>query len=441
MFSRVFLRVDVWRAWVVLVARLRLLAISDVHGKEDIVERFLEWFSKENLGFDVVVFAGDIGNPQRPGSMCRILSSVAEKLGKPVYYVKGNWDIEEGCNVEKVFDLETTGPKYFGDIVIVGHGRNSSPFELKKNYKQVVLVTHYPPYSIMDKGKLIDNYHQSMHAGLMEINYLIAWYSPRVHIFGHSHSYGGIDIEHNGVIYVNVARLDRTMRDGTPIGNYAIIDINSEGDVHVEWRFINGVWKKCQGCGRIVHIPEKWSLCRKCAHRSELRFGRIANAKERLTITFKNPFDGRIVYRKIVTIPYTTLKDQMAYDDFVDMIISREAKKFVKSDKFRAIELTKDKIIEFYDMSEGRQMTPFSEYLFACDERQSGRRLCVLMKAFSADKRVHVMWRIRDSDSSLGNYEILNEYVFLRENIVKNNHGMLNALRNVGFTPIVYNLE
>ncbi len=423
------------------MARLRILALSDVHGKEDIVDRFLEWFKKENLGFDVVVFAGDIGNPQRKGSMCRILIKLYEELERPVYFVRGNWDIEEGCDHDKVFDLEEIGPVYFGDLVLVGHGRNSSPFDLRKNYSQVVLVTHYPPYSLMDKGKLIDNYYQSLHAGLMEVNYLIAWYRPRVHIFGHSHSYGGIDIEHNGIVYVNVARLDRTMRDGTPIGNYAILDINSEGEVHVEWRFINGVWKKCVGCGRIVHIPEKWSLCRKCAHRSELKFGKIRDPKDKLTITFKDPFSGRIVYRRTVSVPYFTLKDQNSYEDFIDKIVSKEAKRFVKSDKFRAIELSKDKIIEFYDMSESRQMIPFSEYLFACDERRSGRRLCVLMKAFSVDKRVHVMWRIRDSDSSLGNYEILNEYVFLREKIAGDNLPVLNSLKSVGFTPIVYNLE
>jgi len=422
------------------VARLRILAISDVHGKEDIVDYFLEWFARENVEFDIVVFAGDIGNPQRPGSMCRILRRLRASLGKPVYYVKGNWDIEEGCNEEGVYDLEKTGPVYFGDIVLVGHGRNSRPFELHRDYKQVVLVTHYPPYSIMDKGKLIDNYHQSIHAGLIEINYLVDWYKPRVHIFGHSHSYGGIDVEYNGVYYVNVARLDRTMRDGTPIGNYAVIDVDSEGRVHIEWRFLNGVWKKCQGCGKLVHIPQKWALCRKCAHKSELRFSGIAG-KPTLVLTFKNPFEDRIMYRKQLHIPYKTLKDQLSYEDFIDRIVSREAKRFVVADRFRALELSKDKIIEFYDMGEERELTPFSEYLFACDERISGRRLCVLMKAFSMDKRVHVIWRIRDSDAALGNYEVLNEYVFIKEKVIRGKDGLLHALRNVGFTPVVYTLE
>ena len=422
------------------MARLRILAISDVHGKEDIVDKFLEWFSRENMDFDIVVFAGDIGNPQRPGSMCRILAKIRDALGKPVYYVRGNWDLDEKCGEEGIYDLEETGPRYFGDIVIVGHGRNAKPFELHKPYKQVILVTHYPPYSIMDKGKLIDNYHQSIHAGLVEINYLVEWYKPRVHIFGHSHSYGGIDIEYNGVYYVNVARLDRTMRDGTPIGNYAIIDVNSSGSVHIEWRFLNGVWKKCQSCGRVVHIPEKWALCRKCAHKSELRFTGV-NAKPELKLTFKNPFDDRIVYRTRLQVPYKTLKDQLSYEDFLDKLISREAKRFVVADRYRALELSKDKIIEFYNMSDQRELTPFSEYLFACDERLSGRRLCVLMKAFSMDKRVHVIWRIRDSDTALGNYEVLNEYVFIKERVIRGRDGLLHALRNVGFTPIVYTIE
>jgi predicted phosphodiesterase len=71
------------------VARIRFLAISDVHGKEDLVDRFIEWMHRENLPYDFVVAAGDIGNPQRAGSMCRILRKISSSLKKTVYYVRG----------------------------------------------------------------------------------------------------------------------------------------------------------------------------------------------------------------------------------------------------------------------------------------------------------------------------------------------------------------
>jgi Predicted phosphoesterases, related to the Icc protein len=244
------------------VARIRFLAISDVHGKEDLVDKFLEWVQKENLAYDFIVAAGDIGNPQRAGSMCRILRKISSTLKKNVYYVKGNWDIEGTCGDKSVLDLDDTGPLIFGNIALIGHGRIAEPYEIPSTVRVSVLVTHYPPFSILDRGKVIDSNHRSLHAGVIDINYLIDHYKPRVHIFGHSHSFGGLDVEHNGVVYVNVARLDRLLKNGESIGNYAIIDVSDTGEVKVEWRFINGVWKKCTSCGRIVHIPDKWSLCR-----------------------------------------------------------------------------------------------------------------------------------------------------------------------------------
>lgn len=421
------------------MAKLRILAFSDVHGKEDIVEKFIEWIKSDNVSYDVVVAAGDIGNPQRGGSMCRILKRVSENLQKPVYFVKGNWDIEGNCGLQGVFDLDEKGPVYFGDIALVGHGRRAEPFKLEKQVKTTVLVTHYPPFSILDKGKVIDSYHHSIHAGIIEINYLVDYYRPRVHIFGHSHSFGGLDIEHNGVLYVNVARLDRLLKTGEPIGNYAIIDVSSNGEVRVEWRFINGTWKKCSGCGRIVHVPEKWALCRKCAHKADLKFTKVGGVPYRALLVLRDAYTGAPIERREVKIPFYTLKDSLTLEDFLDIVVTKAFKEIFSTGDFKVLEVPKDKVIEFYGRGKGGPLTPFSEYLFSCNETVGERKLCLLMRVFSVDKRAHVFWRIASTGPN--SFSIESEYVLFKDNALNPATQLLKQLSEMGFKAVSYRLE
>ncbi|MEZ0346006.1 MAG: metallophosphoesterase family protein [Infirmifilum sp.] len=421
------------------MSKIRMLALSDVHGKEDIVDRFIEWVRSDSVSYDVIIAAGDIGNPQRPGSMCRILGKIQKLLQKPVYYVKGNWDIEEDCKAPQLFNLDATGPVYFNDIAIVGHGRRAEPFKLERQPRVIVLVTHYPPFSILDKGKVIDSYHHSLHAGVVEINYLIDYYRPHVHIFGHSHSFGGLEVEHNGTIYVNVARLDRLLKSGEPIGNYAIIDVSSSGEVKIEWRFINGVWKKCSGCGRIVHIPEKWSLCRKCAHKADIKFAKVSGVPYRAVLIFRDAVTGNTITRKEIRIPFYTLKDNVTLDDFIDLIVTRAFRESFAGDKTRMLEIPKDKVIEFYGNKRGNPLTPFSEYLFSCDNRIGEERLCLLMRVFSQDKRAHVFWRIEESSPS--SFMIDDEFILFKEGAIVPESHLIKQLSSIGFKTVSYMIE
>lgn len=417
------------------MGRLRILALSDVHGKEDIVQSFIDWVKKDNVSYDIIVAAGDIGNPQRPGSMCRVLRSLAENLGKSVYYVKGNWDVEKDCGDQRVYDLDLTGPVLFGDILLVGHGRRAEPYALPTGMKSVVLVTHYPPFSILDKGKLIDSYKHSLHAGIPEINYLVEKYKPLVHIFGHSHSFGGLEVELNGVKYVNVARLDRLAKNGEPMGNYAIIDVSNTG-VRVDWRFIKGLWKKCSGCGRIVHIPEKWSMCRKCANRTEVKLTRLQGVGNRYLLKLMDSVSGSVLLQRDLQIPVQTIGDKTAFEDFLDLMIVRSAKSFLQIDGSRVIEIPKDKVLEYYKSGKSSPLVPFSEYLFACNSAEGGERLCTLMKVFSSDKRAHVLWKVQDA----GGEKVI-EYILFSGEVLRSDPELPRALLQAGFIPLAYWLE
>jgi Icc-related predicted phosphoesterase len=421
------------------VARIRFLAISDVHGKEDLVDRFIEWMHRENLPYDFVVAAGDIGNPQRAGSMCRILRKISSSLKKTVYYVRGNWDIEGACGDRSVVDLDEVGPLLFGNIALVGHGRIAEPYELPGAVRVTVLITHYPPFSILDKGKLIDSNHRSLHAGVVDINYLVDHYRPRVHVFGHSHSYGGLDVEHNGVVYVNAARLDRLLKSGESIGNYAVIDVSDTGEVRVEWRFVNGVWKRCLGCGKVVHIPDKWSLCRKCAHRSELKFAKISGVPHMAKLVFRDQASGSQLAVQRVKIPLYTIKDYATYDEFLDAVVLREVKNMLSGSNSKVFELPKDKVLEYYNSANSRRMTPFSEYLFACNEKNSGKQLCLIMRVFSADKRAHVLWKVSEEPET--GRKLLEQYILFRSEPAQALNFLVQQLAESGFKVLTYSVE
>ncbi|RLI98535.1 MAG: hypothetical protein DRP08_08090, partial [Candidatus Aenigmatarchaeota archaeon] len=240
---------------------ISILAFSDVHGKEDIVKFFVEDVIGKGLSFDFIIIAGDAGNPQKPWVFKNIIKIIGN-LKKPVLYVKGNWDINLPED-ELSIDLDRHGPFIIDDFVIIGHGRKISPYNNISSNKIRILVTHYPPFSIMDRGKKLEAPYQTPHSGLPEINYLISHYKPHVHIFGHSHYFGGIDLKFKDIVYINVARLDRMTRNGQYIGNYAYIKIDRKASVDVKWYFLNGVWRICTSCGKKVHLPASWSVCRK----------------------------------------------------------------------------------------------------------------------------------------------------------------------------------
>lgn len=413
-----------------------LLCISDVHGRPE-AARALTASVEPNLlkEVDAIVVAGDIGSPQREDAFYLVVREL-EKLGKPILYVRGNWDVNVPAGVVNesplVADLESLGPLELKGITIVGHGTSLKPRKgvLKR---PVVLVTHYPPFSILDRGRKAEAVQQSPHTGLPEVNYLVSYYKPAVHVFGHCHALGGVDVRHGGVVYLNVSRLDRLGRNGEVIGNYALVAIDKNGGVAVKWRFVNGVWKKCSRCGRKVHLPPDWSMCRKCASRFELGFQKLDKNLERISITVKEA-EGKWFFRDNFYIPVHTLRDEDSYNDFIDYLIIKRLKEVMAKDGSKLLLLTKDKVIEFYSENFGNAFS-FSEYLFSCNEEKMGKKICLLMKLYVLDKRVKVLWRIKPVERML----VEAEYVLAREALM--NGELLSELHNHGFQPLLFTVE
>ena len=58
------------------MSNIRILAFSDVHGRIDAVERLVKDVKQRKIHFDVIIVAGDIGNPQRSKAFMNILKKI-----------------------------------------------------------------------------------------------------------------------------------------------------------------------------------------------------------------------------------------------------------------------------------------------------------------------------------------------------------------------------
>ncbi|MEM1509422.1 MAG: metallophosphoesterase [Thermofilaceae archaeon] len=416
---------------------VNMLCVSDIHGRTESVKALTASIGQDILrSLDAIIIAGDLGNPQKEEAFIQVIGELS-KLGKPVLYIRGNWDANAPSGIVNeeplIADLEALGPLELNGMLLIGHGASLKPFKGLFS-KPIILVTHYPPFSILDRGGKLEASLISHHAGLPEVNYLLSYYKPIVHIFGHSHALGGIHVKYNGVTYINVARLDRVDRDGKIIGNYAIVNVNKEGGVSVEWRFIGGVWKKCNRCGKKVHLPGDWTMCRRCANRFDLGFQRVSRDSEKTHVIISDT--NKEMLNETFYVPVSTLRNEESYEDFVEYILLRRLKEVIEQDGRKVVVLPKDRVAEYY--SEGASsLVAFSEYLFACKSEKVGEKVCSLMKMYALDKKAQVMWVIKKDG---GRAYIEKEIVFVNDKLLSSK-GLLEELIYHGFQPLVYRIE
>ncbi len=173
---------------------MRILCTADPHNEKKFIEGISKVIKKENI--DVFICAGDFHAIEYSE---KLLSS----LPVPSLTVPGNWDCE--CYIdEKTFCsdfgiVELNGYHFF----LVG---NNFPFNFdqaalmateKIKAKKLILVTHYPPYGILDR------LWSGRHVGYPEFEKFIKAKKPLLHIFGHIHEDTGIEKVKGGTICIN----------------------------------------------------------------------------------------------------------------------------------------------------------------------------------------------------------------------------------------------
>ena len=179
---------------------MRLLAIADLHGRADRLERLRSAVLR--LRPDAVVAAGDLTGLRRPDLTVRQLCL----LGKPVFAVRGNSDRK---SVDRLLaDNKETTPLHLqrivlGDVPFVGVGGAVPvpPFGTRAGWREksvlaeaagliddnTVVVSHTPPHGVLDRVFF------GLRGGSRGLLRLIEERRPRMLICGHIHEQPGSD--------------------------------------------------------------------------------------------------------------------------------------------------------------------------------------------------------------------------------------------------------
>ncbi len=212
---------------------MKLLAVADIHGRESSIRKVIAACTASKV--DMLVIAGDItGN----GNTENIYASL-DSLKIPVMAVPGNVDAHDpGALAGQYRNIRSLHlrKETLAGIPFVGWGGGLGfPFVEKflpgekarqetvaamLQAAETVLVTHVPPWGVLDSG------FASFHGGSKALRRLVENSQPRLLICGHIH-------EHRGI-----ARLGNTHVVNCSMGlrgSGAVIDLPDDGGVEIEF--------------------------------------------------------------------------------------------------------------------------------------------------------------------------------------------------------------
>ncbi|MEM0341015.1 MAG: metallophosphoesterase family protein [Acidilobaceae archaeon] len=213
---------------------VKILAVSDIHGRVDIYKKIV----KKVDNVDVIMIAGDV-SPYDIGNTRRSLEDIVkESEGRKVLVVPGNVDDpNEFDGVTGVENVHGRALELRGFVVIGIGGSPPTPFftinELSEdeieatlrsaistvNTEKLVILSHSPPY-----GTRVDVITSGANVGSHALRAVIEEFRPLLCVCGHIHEARGAD------------RIGRTLiiNPGPAMrGYYAVIEL-SDSDISFE---------------------------------------------------------------------------------------------------------------------------------------------------------------------------------------------------------------
>lgn len=192
---------------------MRILALSDIHGKRSVIEASSKLAKMKHV--DIIVLTGDITHRGNINEIKEIVTRLNLLSNIPVYFVLGNMDpisTDDALSEEGVFYVQNRTLKV-GNFNIIGlSGSPPTPFgtvnerseaELREDLESnleipenTILLTHSPPfYTELDKTRT------GLHAGSKAVLDFINKHQPLLVVCGHIHeAQGKIAIEKTIVI-------------------------------------------------------------------------------------------------------------------------------------------------------------------------------------------------------------------------------------------------
>ncbi|MEM1573981.1 MAG: metallophosphoesterase [Candidatus Methanomethylicaceae archaeon] len=191
---------------------MNILAISDIHGREDVLKAILD--NAKSFNIKAISISGDITNFGNYEDLERILK-ILENFGVPFFYVLGNCDpINLRNGIESLgICLESKCYNLFGYNIIGSGGSTPTPFNtpfeiseeelisnLKKAYsicKEITMIlTHNPPF-----GSIVDKVRSGVHVGSKTFREFIIFSKPKIVQCGHIHEARGKEIIGNTIVF------------------------------------------------------------------------------------------------------------------------------------------------------------------------------------------------------------------------------------------------
>ncbi|MHA1268447.1 MAG: metallophosphoesterase family protein [Candidatus Helarchaeota archaeon] len=170
---------------------MKILVFSDFHGLFGFKNHFIEVKQKiKSYNPDIVIFCGDFRNKAE----IKTLERRIKNLKLPVYYVLGNDDeLSAEFNLKYGINLNLKLEQLSKDLFITGIGGDE--YDVKWNIKDLdsllaknkskirnlVIISHVPPYSICDRS------NDGRNCGVKELFELILKVRPNIVLFGHIH--------------------------------------------------------------------------------------------------------------------------------------------------------------------------------------------------------------------------------------------------------------
>jgi len=177
---------------------MKLLALSDLHADEELLDRLRALSSRSN--YDAVLFCGDITN-RGPVSYAEEVLSLFPKA----YAVHGNIDTPDVVEKLRGMGVLVHGKKMkMGEWNLVGlGGSNPTPFGTPSEYSEEeiaatlgragvdefsIVLSHPPPYGVFDEVA------GGVHVGSKAVRKMVEDRRPILLICGHVHEHEGKEI-------------------------------------------------------------------------------------------------------------------------------------------------------------------------------------------------------------------------------------------------------
>ncbi len=183
---------------------MKILHISDTHGLHKRLNNLPD--------ADIIVHSGDFTINGTVSEALNFMNWFCDLPYEHKIFIAGNHDfclygaeiggLERNCHYLKHSGISIDGAHFYGIPMFI----QESVQEFEKNVRQIpkdtdVLITHAPPYGILDSDGMC-NY------GSQEILSIISDIRPRFHLFGHIHNARGLSRDKlSGTIYSNASLL------------------------------------------------------------------------------------------------------------------------------------------------------------------------------------------------------------------------------------------